>query len=250
MDTRQSPAPTRRSFGAVAAIYAAAIYATATSIPSTTRADGDAKRGGQAFRACVACHALEPGLHLSGPSLGGFLERPAGTAAGYRRYSPNLKSAGFTWSPSVLDAWIENPERMVPETYMAFPGIPDPQVRADLVAFLLVAGAKGGAEKAVAEGLVPASWLRSAAPDPIGKAPPGVRVQSIRHCGDGYVIATKDGAKRPYWEKNVRLKIDSTETGPLDGVPVVLGAGMRGDRISVVFKSVADLSRMLSDGCQ
>ena len=32
-------------------------------------AAGDAKRGAQVYRACVACHALEPGLHLSGPSL-------------------------------------------------------------------------------------------------------------------------------------------------------------------------------------
>ena len=31
-------------------------------------ADGDAKRGASVYRACVACHSLEPGVHLTGPS--------------------------------------------------------------------------------------------------------------------------------------------------------------------------------------
>jgi cytochrome c len=214
------------------------------------KADGDPKKGAQAFRACVACHALEPGLHLSGPSLGGFLERPAGAAEGYGRYSPELKSAGFEWSPSVLDAWVEAPEKMVPGTYMSFPGIPDPEVRADLVAFLMIAGAKDGAKRVVAENLIPASWTRSVAPDPIGEGSPENRVTSIRHCGDSYIIATEDGTSIPFWEKNVRLKVDSMETGPPEGTPVILGAGMRGDRVSVIFKSVADLSRLLVEECR
>ena len=29
---------------------------------------GDAKRGAQAFQACAACHSLEPGRHMTGPS--------------------------------------------------------------------------------------------------------------------------------------------------------------------------------------
>lgn len=214
------------------------------------KAGGDPKKGAQAFRACVACHALEPGLHLSGPSLGGFLERPSGAAEGYGRYSPELKSAGFEWSPSVLDAWVEAPEKMVPGTYMSFPGIPDPEVRSDLVAFLMIAGAKDGAKRVVAEELIPASWTRSVAPDPIGGGSPDNRVMSIRHCGDNYFIHTEDGASYPYWEKNVRLKIDSTKTGPSEGTPVILGAGMRGDRVSVIFKSVADLARLLTEECR
>jgi cytochrome c len=50
-------------------------------------AEGDLKRGGNAYRACIACHALEPGLHLSGPSLADILGRTAGTAQDYGRYS-------------------------------------------------------------------------------------------------------------------------------------------------------------------
>lgn len=213
-------------------------------------ADGDPKKGGQAFRACIACHALEPGLHLSGPSLGGFLNRPSGSAKGYGRYSPELKSAGFDWSPSALDAWIEAPEKMVSGTYMSFPGIPDPEVRADLVAFLMIAGAEDGANRVVAKDLVPAGWTRSVAPDPIGEGSPVNRITSIRHCGDSYIIETENGITHPFWEKNVRLKIDSTATGPPEGTPVILGAGMRGDRVSVIFKNVADLSRLLVEECR
>ena len=219
-------------------------------VPNLAAAEGDPLRGGKTFRACVACHALEPGVHLSGPSLSGFIDRTAGTADNYSRYSPGLKAAGFEWNTSVLDAWLEDPKRMVPDTYMSFSGISDSQIRADLIAFLEIAGARGGVEKAVARNLVPAEWTRAGAPDPIGNATPDIRIVSIRHCGDGYIIKTEDGVVRPHWEKNVRLKLDSTGTGPPKGVPVVLRAGMRGDRISVIFRNVTDLSRFLIEDCQ
>ena len=96
-------------------------------------AEGDARRGAQAYRACVACHALEPSLHLSGPSLDGFMGRMAGTAEGFVRFSPGLKDAGFSWNAAALDGWLKDPMGMIPGTYMMFRGIDDPQARADLV---------------------------------------------------------------------------------------------------------------------
>ena len=57
------------------------------SVSSAALAGGDPRRGGQVYRACTACHALEPGLHLSGPSLDGFMGRIAGTGEGFERYS-------------------------------------------------------------------------------------------------------------------------------------------------------------------
>ena len=54
-------------------------------------ADGDAKRGAQLYRACVACHSLEPGVNLSGPSLAGLWDKPAGRNADFVRYSQGLK---------------------------------------------------------------------------------------------------------------------------------------------------------------
>jgi cytochrome c len=225
-----------------------AVLAT-VSAASAHAAEGDPKRGAEAYRACVACHALEPGLHLTGPSLAGFWGRIVGTAEGFGRYSSGLQEAGFEWNAAALDGWLADPAAMVPGTYMVFEGIAEAQARADLIAFLEIAGAPGGGEQVVARGLLPAAWLRSVAPQPLGDAPPEARIAAVRHCGDGYFVTTADGRETPYWEKNIRLKIDSTETGPPLGTPVILGAGMRGDRASIVFASLSDLKTLIKEGC-
>ncbi len=38
-------------------------------------------------------------------------------------------------------------------------------------------------------------------------------------------------------------------TAPPEGVPVVLGAGMRGDRVSVIFGSLAELEGFIDETC-
>src|SRR3546814_7632403 len=124
-------------------------------------AEGDPKRGAEVYRACVSCHALEPGLHLSGPSLAGVWGREAGTAEGFGRYSQGLKQAGFAWNSVALDGWLKSPQEMIPGNYMTFRGIDDARARADPIAFLEIAGRPGGAEKAVAAGLLPAAWLQN-----------------------------------------------------------------------------------------
>jgi cytochrome c len=207
------------------------------------------KRGAEGYRACVACHALEPGLHQSGPSLDGIWGRRAGMAEGFGRYSDGLKQAGFEWNAAALDGWLKDPQEMIPGTYMVFRGIDDAQVRSDLIAFLEIAGQPGGGEKAVAQGLLPGAWLIAGAPEPLSDPPPAAQVATIRHCGDSYFIKTGDGRETPYWEKNIRLKIDSVETGPPPGVPVILQAGMGGDRFSVVFSSLADLTSIIEEKC-
>ncbi len=216
---------------------------------STASADGDPKRGAQEYRNCIDCHALEPGLHLSGPSLGEIIGRMAGKAQGFVRYSSGLKAAGFVWNDAALDGWLKNPEAIIPDTYMIFQGIDDAQARTDLIAFLKIAGKTGGAEKAVADELIPASWLRGNAPLPIRDVPARKRVVAIRHCADSFFIKTQDGRETPHWEKNIRLKIDSVETGPPPGIPVILSAGMRVDRFSVIFFSLADLESFVEEKC-
>ncbi|HUF86749.1 MAG TPA: c-type cytochrome [Thermohalobaculum sp.] len=233
-----------------AALVAATFLAAALGWGAPALAqEGDPRRGADHFRTCAACHTLEPGLHTSGPSLAALFARPAGTAEGFGRYSPNLRGAGFAWDAGTLDAWLADPAAMVPGTYMDIPGMPDPQARADLIAFLEIAAGPDGAARAVAEDLIPAAWLRGVAPGPIADAPPHARVSAMRHCGDSYFITTEDGNEVPYWEKNVRLKIDSTGTGPPEGVPVIIGSGMRGDRISVIFGSLAELRTLIAEKC-
>lgn len=212
-------------------------------------ADGDAKRGAQLYRACVACHSLEPGVNLSGPSLAGLWDKPAGRNADFVRYSKGLKSADFAWNAETLFAWVADPQVMVPGTYMIFRGIEEDQQRADIVAFLRLAMAPGGDQRVVEQGLLPAPFVRGPRPQPLASPPDKARVTAIRHCGDSYFITTADGAITPFWEMNVRLKLDTRGTGPAPGKPVVAGAGMQGDRVSVIFSSVDEIKRFVEEKC-
>jgi cytochrome c len=59
-----------RSIGTAALIAALIAAGAAMAHDEPQRAGeaaGDAKRGSVAFRACVACHSLEQGVHLTGP---------------------------------------------------------------------------------------------------------------------------------------------------------------------------------------
>ena len=96
---------------------------------------GDAAKGETAFITCKTCHAVETGVNKIGPSLAGIVGRAAGTVAGYS-YTPANKNSGITWTPEKLFQYLENPQRVVPGTKMAFAGLPDPQKRADVIAYL------------------------------------------------------------------------------------------------------------------
>src|SRR3546814_11195027 len=97
---------------------------------------------------------------LTGPSLAGLWDRPAGRVDDFERYSAGLRSADFDWDAAVLDAWLADPRAMIPDTRMVFRGIPAERDRADLVAFLAPAMAPGGAEVVGEPGPVPAGSTR------------------------------------------------------------------------------------------
>ncbi len=63
-----------------------------------------------------ACHSLEPGVHLTGPSLADLWGTTAGETDGFMRYSQGLKSADFAWDDITLNAWLTDSRSMVPET--------------------------------------------------------------------------------------------------------------------------------------
>ncbi len=207
---------------------------------------GDPKRGTQVFQACMACHSVKPGEQLTGPSLAHVWNRKAGTVEGFQRYSDALKHANVVWNEATLDRWLANPEQFVAGTNMTFPGVRERKDRQDVIAYLQV----------VSEGKAPSAeprrggmMMQSGKVD-LKKAPPAGQVVSLSHCGDTYTVKTADGKTNKVWEFNLRFKTDSSKDGPLPGKPVIVGAGMQGDRASVVFAAPAEIGSFIKQTCQ
>src|SRR5207245_10086414 len=87
------------------------------------------------------------------------------------------------------------------------------------------------------------------AKEDLKKAPPQGHVSAISHCGDSYNIRTADGKNNKVWEFNLRFKTDSSDLGPSPGKPVIVGAGMQGDRASVVFAAPSEVSSFIKESC-
>lgn len=205
--------------------------------------------GAPTYRVCAACHSLEPGVHLSGPSLAGLWGKKAASVADYGRYTKALKEQDIVWDEDSLNAWLADPQAVAPGTTMTFPGIADDKTRANLIAFLRAAMAEGGGRKVVAEGLIPESMAEGPIPSDLSLAGANRRIVEIRHCRDAYRVTTAEGAEFPFWETNVRLKIDTSARGPGPRGPVLVDSGMGGDRVSVVFSSLEQLRETLAEKC-
>ncbi|MFN3458323.1 MAG: c-type cytochrome [Novosphingobium sp.] len=100
------------------------------------QAKGDPVAGKKIFMRCVACHAVQPGAGAKmGPNLAGVVGRKSGSAAGFK-YSAAMQKAKLTWNEATLDKWLTKPSGLVPGTSMAFPGLPNPADRANVIAYL------------------------------------------------------------------------------------------------------------------
>jgi cytochrome c len=120
------------------AIRATAALLATLLLAGAAWADGDAARGEARFQDCAACHKLEAGANNVGPSLNGIFTRKAGELSDFR-YSPALKRSGIVWTPETLDAFLTNPQALVPGNRMPYAGMADAGNRADLIAYLLKA---------------------------------------------------------------------------------------------------------------
>lgn len=100
---------------------------------------GNPADGQQDFVVCSACHSIQPGQNMVGPSLHGVVGRRAGTIPGFH-YSPANKNSGLVWTEQELYAYLESPQKVVPGTYMTYLGMKDPQQRADVIAYLQQVG--------------------------------------------------------------------------------------------------------------
>lgn len=118
-----------------ATMLGAALVWTANAYALT----GDVAHGQVVFKKCKICHSVGPNAH---PGVGPVQNNLVGATAGARpgfNYSPAMKEAGakgLVWTEENLDKYLTNPKGMIPGIKMIFPGLPNPQDRADVIAYL------------------------------------------------------------------------------------------------------------------
>jgi cytochrome c len=103
---------------------------------SSVWAEGDAAAGATVFAQCSACHTVGAGAQNNvGPVLNGVVGRPAGTYPSYR-YSSAMKRSGLTWDEGTLKQYLKGPDKLLPGTKMAFPGLASDADLANVIAYL------------------------------------------------------------------------------------------------------------------
>lgn len=209
----------------------------------------DVNRGAQLFRACGACHSLEAGRNLTGPSLADLWGRKAGALASFRRYSPALKDSAVVWDEKSLDRWLADPRAFIAGNLMTFPGIKNQGERDDLIAYLKTATAPGAAAAPKAQPGMGGMMGAGREMRDLKKLAPDERVTAIGYCGDSYRVTTADGKTDPVWEFNLRFKTDSSELGPKPGAPAYIPASMMGDRGFVIFADPAEFAAFIRKQC-
>ena len=103
---------------------------------SASAAEGDPAAGKKVFNQCMACHSVIKDKHSLGPSLHGVIGRKAGTATGFKNYSPAMQKADVVWSDETLGKYLADPKGFMPGNRMIFVGLKKEEDRANLIAFL------------------------------------------------------------------------------------------------------------------
>src|ERR1700760_37488 len=84
---------------------------------------------------CGTCHTIDPSEPVrQGPPLAKIVGRPAGKVDGFH-YSPAFAKADFVWDETKLDAWLTDPQAVLPGAVMAYRQ-GKPEVRAAIIAYL------------------------------------------------------------------------------------------------------------------
>ncbi len=101
--------------------------------------DPDPAAGQAGAKKCQACHDLtEASTNKTGPGLYDVVERVMGNHPGFA-YSDAMMThhaAGDTWTYENLDHFLTSPKTFMPGTKMTFAGLPKPEDRANVIAYL------------------------------------------------------------------------------------------------------------------
>jgi cytochrome c len=95
-----------------------------------------AKGEATAKKDCTACHTFNEGGKAGvGPNLYNVVGGPHAHMEGFN-YSAGMKAKTGPWTFDELNEWLHKPASYVPGTRMAFAGINDDQLRADVIDYL------------------------------------------------------------------------------------------------------------------
>lgn len=84
---------------------------------------------------CATCHTTNLSEPVrQGPPLIRIFGRRAGVADGFH-YSAGFANADFVWDDARLDAWLTNPQAIIPGAVMAYRQA-RPETRAAIIAYL------------------------------------------------------------------------------------------------------------------
>ncbi len=118
-----------RSF--VGAVLSTTIASAQMALPAPKPADGATLFKQQ----CGVCHTLSSGEPMrQGPPLSKIVGRRAGSIDGFR-YSAGFAKADFSWDEAKLDAWLTNPQELIPGAVMAYRQA-KPELRAAIITYL------------------------------------------------------------------------------------------------------------------
>lgn len=116
----------------------AAAPSVALVTAAVTTDNGDVENVRCVFQKFQACHTLEPGKTLVGPSLAKLIGRHAGLLEGFD-YSDAMKKASIVWGAATPDAYLADPQKVVPGNHIPFLGLKSETDRHDVVALLAAA---------------------------------------------------------------------------------------------------------------
>lgn len=119
-------------------VIAALTSVTFSMATATAAQAGDAERGASLFEACAGCHQIGKDAEtVAAPHLNSIVGRAAAqTDFAHSQVLAAAGADGFIWTEDALDAFLADPQAVLPGVRMRMAGMADANDRADLIAFL------------------------------------------------------------------------------------------------------------------
>jgi cytochrome c len=100
-------------------------------------AKADPAKGQVVAKVCLQCHTFDKGgANKIGPNLWGVMAEHIASAPNYQFSQVLGAHKGDKWDADKLNLWLFKPQGFAKGTKMTFPGLPKPQDRADVIAYL------------------------------------------------------------------------------------------------------------------